>query len=223
MKFEVNRSLVVVMLFASAGMLGGCLGSEESDEASFIPPGPDGNAMPTISGSPGNAIMVGDIYEFTPLANDDDGDALTFSIENLPTWATFSASTGAMSGQTFLGDEGFYDEIVLSVSDGTNKSSLPAFSVTVTQGALGSMTLSWTAPSENTDGTALTDLAGYRIYYGRSEGIYPNSVVIDNIGLATVVVDNLLPGTYFVVSTAINAQGYESTYSNIVERVVDGS
>ena len=44
--------------------------------------------------------------------------------------------------------------------------SLPAFSITVTQVGLGSMSLSWTPPTQNTDGSALTDLAGYKLYYG---------------------------------------------------------
>jgi hypothetical protein len=32
----------------------------------------------------------------------------------------------------------------------------------------GRATLSWTAPTENTDGTTLANLAGYRIRYGTS-------------------------------------------------------
>ena len=121
-----------------------------------------------------------------------------------------------------LGDEGVYDQIVISVSDGSASSSLSPFSITVTETALGSMTLSWTAPTENTDGTALTNLSGYRLYYGRTEGNYPSRVVIDNIGMSSYVVENLLPATYYVVATSVNAAGIESAYSNVAVRMVEG-
>ena len=46
----------------------------------------------------------------------------------------------------------------------------------------GSATLSWAAPTKNEDGTALTDLAGYKLYWGTTPGSYPNSVTINNPG-----------------------------------------
>ncbi len=86
--------------------------------------------------------------------------------------------------------------------------------------SLGSVTLSWTPPTQNEDGTALTDLAGYRIRWGTVPGSYPSSVLIDNPGLSTYVVDNLVPGPYEFVATAINASGVESAYSNTATKVV---
>jgi hypothetical protein len=83
------------------------------------------------------------------------------------------------------------------------------------------VTLSWTPPTQNEDGTALTDLAGYWIYWGTSPGSYPDSVKIDNPGLSTYVVDNLVPGTYEFVATSFNASGVESVYSNPATKVVN--
>ncbi len=84
-----------------------------------------------------------------------------------------------------------------------------------------STTLSWTPPTENDDGTALTDLDGYRIYWGTTPGNYPNSVTIGNEGTTTYVVDNLAPGTYEFVATSFNASGVESVYSNPTTKVVN--
>ena len=78
----------------------------------------------------------------------------------------------------------------ISVSDGPNSASLAAFSVTVTQVALGSATLSWTAPTQNDDGSPLTDLAGFKIYYGTAPGNHPTSIQIANPGITTYVVES---------------------------------
>lgn len=66
---------------------------------------------------------------------------------------------------------------------------------------------------ENTDGTALTDLAGYRIYWGQTAGNYPNSVSINNPGITTYVIENLASGSYTFVATSFNTDGVESGYS----------
>ena len=172
------------------------------------------NSAPSIAGSPASAILVGDTYLFRPSASDADGDELTFSISNQPRWANFDSKTGQLTGQILLGDIGVYERIRISVTDGTATASLLDFSITATNSALGSMTLSWAAPIENTDGTPLLDLAGYNLYFGRSRGTYSNQIRIDNPSINIYVVENLLPGTYYIVATSFNAQGDESAYSN---------
>jgi len=171
------------------------------------------NSAPTISGNPAKAVTEGTQYSFTPDAGDPDGDSLSFSIANKPSWAAFDTGTGRLSGTPQAGDVGSYADIVISVSDGQASASLGAFSITVEAIAMGSVTLSWSPPTENTDGTALTDLAGYRIYWGTTSGSYPNSVSIDNPGVTTYVVENLVPGTYEFVATSYNTSGVESDYS----------
>ena len=85
------------------------------------------------------------------------------------------------------------------------------------KGRLAAITLSWTPPEQNDDGTPLMDLAGFVIYYGPAgEGDYQNSITIDNPGITTYVLDNLPTGTYSVVATAYNSKGLESGYSNEV-------
>jgi len=89
------------------------------------------------------------------------------------------------------------------------------------QALAGSVTLTWTPPTENTDGTELTDLAGYRLYWGTSSGAYTDgSVSIDSPGVTIYVVDNLPAGTYYFVATAVNSAGIESDYSNEATKTV---
>ena len=85
----------------------------------------------------------------------------------------------------------------------------------------GTVTLSWTPPTQNMDGSYLTDLAGYNIYYGLTEGQYSQRINIDNPGIATYVVTNLSPNTYYFVATSYNTNGVESPYSQPVIRVVN--
>jgi hypothetical protein len=172
------------------------------------------NRAPTISGSPSTAVMQGTAYAFQPTASDADGDTLTFAIVNKPSWASFSTSTGLLQGTPGAGDVGTTSGIVISVSDGKAPSvALPAFNVTVQAVATGSATLTWTPPTTNTDGSALADLAGYKIYWGTTQGSYPNSVTLTNPGLTSYVVTNLVPGTYFFVATALNSAQVESAFS----------
>ncbi|HXQ20998.1 MAG TPA: fibronectin type III domain-containing protein [Candidatus Acidoferrales bacterium] len=75
--------------------------------------------------------------------------------------------------------------------------------------------MSWTIPTTRTDGTALTDIAGFNIYYGTSSGTYPNTIALANPALTTYVVTNLPTGaTYYFVMTAYDANGVESAYTN---------
>ncbi len=212
-----------LMLLFTGSLLCGCLtavDSVQSGDSTNSKPLP-GNSSPTISGYPQPAVLFGDLYEFEPDAADPDGDSLNFQVRNMPTWANFSASTGLLFGQPTLGNVGVYKDIVISVSDGTASRSLPAFSITVSQSALGNVTLSWVAPTENTDSSPLLNLAGYKIYYGRNSGVYDHEIRIDNASITTYVVDYLVPNTYYFAATAVNSSGVESSFSGEIARTVD--
>jgi hypothetical protein len=87
-------------------------------------------------------------------------------------------------------------------------------------GASGTATLSWEAPTSNTNGTPLLDLAGYRIYYGSSAKDLSHSVHIGTIGLQTYVIENLEPGTWYFAVMALASNGAESTLSNVVVKTI---
>jgi hypothetical protein len=89
------------------------------------------NGGPTISGTPPVSVNQGAAYSFQPTASDPDDDTLTYSIANRPSWATFNAMTGRLSGTPGAGSAGSHANIVISVSDGSASASLPAFSILV--------------------------------------------------------------------------------------------
>jgi hypothetical protein len=178
------------------------------------------NPPPTISGTPATSANAGTAYSFTPTASDPNGNALTFSIQKPPSWASFNTQSGNLSGTPGSGDAGTYSNIIISVSDGTSTASLPAFSIIVTQVAIGSATVSWSAPTQNTDGSALTNLAGFNISYGTSATNLNQSVQIANPGLTTYALGNLAPGTWYFAVNAYTAAGAESAISSIASKTI---
>ena len=178
------------------------------------------NQPPVIGGTPGTSATVGQPYTFTPTASDPDGQTLTFSIANRPTWATFNTATGRLSGTPAAADAGTYTGIVISVTDGTATVSLPSFTLTAQQVQTGSATIRWTPPTENTDGSTLTNLRGYRIYYGTSSGNLNQVLDIPNAGVSSGVVENLAPGTWYFAVKAYNTSNVESDLSNVTSKAI---
>jgi len=83
------------------------------------------------------------------------------------------------------------------------------------------VTINWMPPTQNTDGSTLTNLSGYDIHYGTSSGKYTQSVTVSNPGIASYVVDNLTPGTYYFSVAAVNSNGVESPMSAEVSTTVN--
>src|SRR5688572_16831967 len=112
------------------------------------------NRPPTISGTPPASAPVGAAYSFTPTASDPDGGTLTFAISNRPSWATFSTSTGRISGTPTTANIGTFANIGISVSDGSASAALPAFTITVNAPANRPPTISGTPATTATVGVA---------------------------------------------------------------------
>jgi hypothetical protein len=176
------------------------------------------NRAPTITGTPPSTVLVGSPYSFQPVGADLDSNPLTYTVQGLPAWLQFSQSSGLVSGTPGAGDVGTTGTIVITVSDGIATASL-SFTVTVQQAATGSATVSWTPPTTNTDGSALTDLASYRVSYGRSTTNL-NQTASVNVGLTTYRIDNLTTGTWYFAVYAINSRGLESDISNIASKTI---
>ncbi len=175
---------------------------------------------PTISGQPITTLNANTAYVFLPTASDSIGAALAFTIQNKPSWATFDTSTGELAGTPDGSHVGTYSGIVISVSDGVATTALPTFSINVTQVSAGSVTLSWVPPTTNTNGTPLTNLAGYRIYYGTNSSSLTQSIEITNPGIATYVIGNLSPATWYFSLVSYNSANVESTLSPVVSKTI---
>lgn len=242
-KLNVARVILCLSLLASLAACGGG-GSEGSTSQASAPVGGQqstppaasnppaqqeapaqnpapANVAPHIVGNPGEQVTVGQAYSFTPNATDDDGDGLTFSISSKPNWATFNTSTGKLSGTPDADDVGSHEEIQISVSDGESTVSLAQFAINVVaQPSNGNVTLAWQAPTENTDGTALTNLSGYKIHYGTQSGNYTSTVTLSNASLTRYVLENLATGTYFFAITALSSTGVESDLSGEASKTI---
>lgn len=181
---------------------------------------PPNNRAPTISGSPATTVNAGAAYNFQPSATDADNDTLSYSISNLPSWAQFDAATGRLSGTPDAADAGAYSNIAISVSDGEDSAALPSFGITVSQGASGNAVLSWTAPTQNTNGTALTNLQGYRVVYGRSSSNLDQTVQIANASVSTHTLTGLASGTWYFAVKAYTMAGTESDVSNMASKAI---
>ena len=183
------------------------------------------SAPPVISGTPAAAVTAGNAYSFKPTAHDPNGLALTFGIFDKPGWLNFNHTTGQLSGTPTAANVGQYTHIGITVSDGYHQAALTSFSITVNSGGAqlppGNVTISWTPPTENTNGTALTNLAGYHIYYGTSQASLNQKVNITNAGLASYVVSNLTAGKWYFTLTAVNSLGVESPRSAILTTSVE--
>jgi hypothetical protein len=180
------------------------------------------NTPPQISGNPADSVTAGQAYSFTPTASDPEGQQLTFSIANRPSWASFNTTTGRLSGTPTASQVGMYSNIVISVSDGSMSSSLPAFSIAVASApTVGSATLRWTAPTTNVDGSPITDLAGYRIVYGQSSGALSQSLTVASPAITSASVENLSTGTWYFAVKAYTSGGVESDLSNIAQKTIN--
>jgi hypothetical protein len=201
---------------AVAALLLASCGGSGSAESPTPPPSTPQNVAPTISGNPQTSATVGVSYSFQPVAQDPEGATLAFTIQNKPAWATFSTVTGQLSGTPPAA--GTTSNIVISVSDGTSTTTLPAFSLTASLPAAttGSAQLSWTAPGLNSDGSSLSDLAGFRVYYGTSASALNSSVEVPSASARNYTVTNLALGTWYFSMTAYSASGTESVLSSAV-------
>ena len=83
------------------------------------------------------------------------------------------------------------------------------------------ITLSWLPPTEYSDNTQLTDLAGYKIYYGNTESSMNKTITINNPGLSSYIVENLTTNNdYYFSITTFNSKGIESVFSNVVNKTL---
>lgn len=170
------------------------------------------NRAPTISGTPSSSVTAGQAYSFRPTAADADNDTLGFSIQNRPTWATFSSVTGQLSGTPSTTNVGTYSNIVISVSDGKTSTALAPFAVTVASAPNRAPTISGTPPTSVNVGSAFA----FRPTASDADGNTLTFAISNRPAWATF---NAATGQLSGTPTATSA----GTYSNIVISVSDGA
>ncbi len=81
-----------------------------------------------------------------------------------------------------------------------------------------SVTLAWDAPTTNADGTPLEDLAGYKLYDGKTSATY---TAVTDVGNVTAFrLKDLPAGPRFFAVTAYDTAGNESEFSVEVSAVL---
>jgi hypothetical protein len=164
-----------------------------------------------ISGTPETAVEEGKYYSFRPTVVAPTAGALSYAIQNKPSWAQFSASTGTLTGTPASAGE--TSDIIITVSDGAQHASLSPFSISVDSSAPsqpGAVNLSWSAPTNNTNGTSLTDLAGYVVRYGTSTSAMQSQISVKS---TKVEIGNLAAGTWYFEVASINSANVQSQFS----------
>jgi hypothetical protein len=89
-----------------------------------------------------------------------------------------------------------------------------------TASSAGTAELAWQMPTENTNGTPLTDLAGYTIVYGTSPSTMNRWVQLADIGTTSYVVKGLGQGTWYFAILSYTLSGANSPLSNIGSKSV---
>jgi len=145
------------------------------------------------------------------------------------TWSTTDATNCTASGD-WSGNKGAAGAETISslmissqftlTCNGAGGSVNNTVNVTVVLNGNGTALLSWTPPTENTDGSPLTDLAGYKIRYGTSPGNYSNTETIGS-GLSSYQVVNLTSSVWYFVITSFNSSDIESSYSTEVSKTIN--
>lgn len=196
-------------------------GDSATDSISILVNASDTNAAPTISvTSPtdGASQNLDESTVFTATANDqEDGDIS----ENIQWSSNVDGDLGTGSQITVQLSQGEHI-ITASITDSSNQTSDDNIDYSINDN-VGMASLSWTAPTENTDNSELADLAGFKIYYGNSENELVNSITIDSPDTYSLVIENLTTEqTYYFSITAFNSQGIESEQSIVASKYIQG-
>jgi hypothetical protein len=133
------------------------------------------------------------------------------------TWSTSPVATsctasGAWSGTKFASGS----ETLATIT------SSKSYTLTCTWGN-GTATINWSAPTRNSDGTTLTDLASYKVLYGTSSGNLNMSKAVSDPRATSTSIGSLGQGTWYFAVRAVNSKGVESNSSSTVSKVITGA
>jgi len=163
-----------------------------------------------------SSIAIGTTQQFIAMGTFSDN-----STQDLTTAVTWNSSTAVFATiSNAAGSNGLATSVAAGSTTitATSVSIAGTATLTVTGTGGGVVTLTWDAPTTNTDGSSLnpaTDLSMYKVYYGTASQTYTQVVNVANPGTTTITTTlNLSPGTYYVVVTTVDTSGQESSYSN---------
>jgi hypothetical protein len=86
--------------------------------------------------------------------------------------------------------------------------------------SVGSATLVWSAPTQNEDGSAVSGLAGYRIYRGQHPSELTLVATLANPASGSHTIGNLTAGTYYFSVSTYTVSGLESARSAVGSKTI---
>lgn len=129
--------------------------------------------------------------------------------------ATGTADAGAASeARTVTANSGATGSVGFRSSTGAQSSS------DTPQPVEESADVTWEAPTTNTNGSALTDLAGFRVYYGTSPSSLTQTADVPSAGATDYVVQGLTAGTWYFAVAAYTNTGVQSSFSSVVSKTI---
>ncbi len=133
------------------------------------------------------------------------------------TWSTNPAASSCRASGGWSGTRAASGTVTLpAITANTNYTLTCSWST-------GSAVVSWLAPTANTNGTPLTNLAGFRVYYGTSSTSLTQSTTVNNMAARSATISPLVPGTWYFKVRAFNSSQVESNDSNLASKTVAGA
>jgi fibronectin type III domain protein len=145
---------------------------------------------------------------------------VTVTLPGAPTYTTTFSSTTTYSRVItvkFRADAPSTLRVTYTQTAGSGSINMQAAALSQ---AASSTILSWAAPALNSDGSPLTNLAAFKVYWGTTQGTYSQSTKISSATARTYTVNGLTTGKWYFVVTALNSNGDESPYSNVWSKTV---
>jgi len=186
-----------------------------SSDTYTVPASSTANLTIYRTGSAAGATTVG----FTTVDGTATAGADYTATSGMLTWQDGDASPKSVKVAVAAQAAGRNFDISLTSISGSASFGAPSTAVIEVEAAglsRGSVRLSWTAPITNTNGSALTNLAGFEIRYGTSTGAMTNKIPIDGAGVRSYVIDRLTSGTWYFEVFAVNSSGVKSGPSGVV-------
>jgi hypothetical protein len=184
--------------------------------------GPGGNASDSVSVTVAAPLPTLSFSASPSTVSQNGSTTLDWSstdVTNCTASGDWSGNKGATGSETI--NVSTIDSQFTLTCSGVGGTVNDTVNVAVVLSNNGTALLSWVPPTENTDGSTLTDLAGYKVYYGTSSGSYGAPITINDPGLSSYMVENLGISDWFFVMTAFNSSGIESSYSTEISKTIN--
>lgn len=130
------------------------------------------------------------------------------------TWSTSPVATSCTAGGGWSGTKFASGSETLATITASK-----TYTLTCSWGN-GSATINWTRPTTNTDGSPLTNLAGFKVLYGTSSTALSQVRQINDPAATSATISALQTGTWYFSVRAFTSAQVESDNSNLAQKTI---